>query len=172
MAGLNIDQILRDLERQKTAEEIFADGLQEPKAVEVVPEVVPEPVPEVVAEPVAEVVPEVVPEVVAEPVAEVVPEVVAEPVAEVVAEEVVEKTAEAIELEKLAEMEKEAAELDAKGRIMARGFMSELQKLASAVELSGEEVIPETAQIDETEKVAEDSRVWILTELYKTVYNQ
>ena len=144
MAGLNIDQILRDLERQKTAEEIFADGLQEPKAVEVVPEVVPEPVPEVVAE----------------------------PVAEVVAEEVVEKTAEAIELEKLAEMEKEAAELDAKGRIMARGFMSELQKLASAVELSGEEVIPETAQIDETEKVAEDSRVWILTELYKTVYNQ
>ena len=53
MAGLNIDQILRDLERQKTAEEIFADGLQEPKAVEVVPEVVPEPVPEVVAEPVA-----------------------------------------------------------------------------------------------------------------------
>jgi len=131
MAGLNIDQILRDLERQKTAEEIFADGLQEPKAEEAV----------------------------------------AEPVV-AVAEEAVEKTAEAIELEKLAEMEKEAAELDAKGRIMARGFMSELQKLASAVELSGEEGIPETVQVDETEKVAEDSRVWILTELYKTVYNQ
>jgi hypothetical protein len=150
MAGLNIDQILRDLERQKTAEEIFAEGLQGA------------PVEAPVAQPVEE-----VPAVITEEAA---------PVAEVasvveVAEE--EKTAEAIETEKLAEMEKEAAELDAKGRIMARAFMSELEKLASAgLDVQVDNALEASeAPVEETEKVAQDSQVWILANLYNNIYN-
>lgn len=169
MAGLNIDQILRDLERQKTAEETFVEGLQG-KPVEIVATPTVEVQTEKVAEAPVEVVAEIPAEVPAEKVAEVVPEVVAETPTEVVAETVIEKTAEELELEKVAEMEKEAAELDAKGRIMARAFIDELQKLASdKLSETAEQVLIDTP-VEETEKVAEDPRVWILTNLYNEIY--
>jgi|GEM_PF-5601669 len=131
--GLNIDQILKDLERQKTAEEVFEETFtQLPTNQSVEPEVVE---PEVVE-----------------------PEVV-EPKDTVL--ENVEKT----DAEKTAELEKMAIECDAKGRIMARGLIDEIQKIAS--DLFSQEV----EHTEDNEKVAELAQATILANLYKQIYN-
>ncbi|MAH42816.1 hypothetical protein CL614_03765 [archaeon] len=100
--GLNIDEILASLEQEKTAEETFAEGVSsEEKVVET---------------------------------ADSNAEVVETPAPKADAEETTkseEKTAESTdETHDDAELEKAAAEMDAQGRIMAKAFMDELQKIA------------------------------------------
>jgi hypothetical protein len=153
MAGLNIDQILRDLEREKTAEQTFLDSLQDTDTTE---PVAVEPV-----EPVVAVEPETV-----EP-----ESVSVEPVEPVV------KTAEAVvstenvedgEAEKLAELQKEAAEYDERGRVMARAFINELEKYAAAeLENSVDAAVQAEQSVveEDVEKLAED-RTWIISSLY------
>lgn len=133
MAGLNIDQILRDLEREKTAEQTFLDSLQDTNATEPVE---------------------------AEPV---------EPVVKTAENVDNTENVEIYEEEKLAELQKEAAEYDERGRVMARAFISELEKYAAAeLENSVDAAIQAEQSIveEDVEKLAED-RTWILSSLYK-----
>jgi len=132
---LNIDRILQELEQVKTAEDAFAASLQT-VPVEVVapveePVVIP-PVEEVIT-PVEEV---LVPE-----------EVTSTTEPEVVSETLVQESTPPVEEEKTAELEKVAAEWDAKGRIMARAFFDEIEKIANAQEpekiASEEPIVPE-----------------------------
>ena len=131
---LNIDKILKDLEKVKTAEQVFAENLNEPVA-EVVK--VAEPVQEEVVVEVPE-----VQEVVETPEVAEVTEVVETP-------EVVTEVAVIPEEEKTAELEKVAAEWDAKGRILARSFMNELEKLANTenVEVTVDPVVEATPEV-------------------------
>ena len=151
--GSFLDDILARLNKntEKTAEEILADNLagsteQTEVAVEVAPEVVAPAEEVVVAAPVEEVVAEVAAEVVAvaEPeVAVVVEDGIPEEVKtaqQVVlnyekaqAEKTAELTKQAAEQEAIEKEEliKQAAQYDAQGRIMARAFYDEIQKLSA-----------------------------------------
>lgn len=196
--GLNVDEILGRLGRQKTAEEKLAEGLSE-KPTEVKVDIpITEPVEEKKAEEISTPAPvETVPEVVLEA-APVTEPVVTEPVDTVPVEEpkVAEiKTAAEIKLEeaekayneakaaleaenavKTAEAEKLAAEelekvkeAEETGRIMARGFHDELNKLASVEEVIETPVVtePVTEVTDETELT---KKAQVLVNLYNNLF--
>jgi hypothetical protein len=176
MAGLNVDQILAKLGRQKTAEQKLAEGLSEKPAEEIKAETSVEEISKV-ADPVAEV---------AEPVVEEAP-VEAAPVEEAPVEAAPVEAAPAEE--KVAEVDEEAEkikEAEATGAIMARSFYAELNKLAEAdmaevvteakteaeeikeAEEVKEEVKEAEAEVEETEELSKQAQV--LVNLYNKIY--
>jgi hypothetical protein len=142
--GLNIDDILKSLEEEKTAEAKFADGINDEKAEKA--ETSDEPVVETAETDESTKTADAADDEVKEEVAteEAAPEAVEGEATEEVAdeakstdeatEEATEETTETVENSdeevKIAEAEKTAAEYDAQGRIMARAFMDELEKVA------------------------------------------
>ena len=155
--GVNIDEILASLEQEKPAEANFAEGLSNDST----PESTEENNTEAVSEDNA---PADTPE-------------------ESTKEASAEETEETVEVTE-DEVEKIAAECDAKGRIMARAFVGELNKLAAdandeSVSETSEPVSEETVQAEETnsaeepaEKTAEDSAAHIVGSLYNNFFGE
>jgi hypothetical protein len=161
--GVNIDEILASLEQEKTAEANFAEGLSNDSTPESTEEKT-----EAVSEDNAP--------------AETPEESTKEASAEEAAEEVSEEPSETVEVSE-DDIEKVAAECDAKGRVMARAFVAELNKLAAdadndeSVSETSEPVSEETVQAEETnsaeepaEKTAEDSAAHIVGSLYNNFF--
>jgi len=171
MAGLNVDQILKQLGRQKTAEDKLVEGLSEKPAEEVKAETSVEEISKVAEEPVVEV---------TEPVTEEAAPVEAAPVEAAPVEAAPAVVEEVVEVDEEAEKIKEA---EATGAIMARSFYAELNKLAEAemtevvaeakeeVEEIKEEVKEEVKEAEaEVEEEEISKQAQVLVNLYNKIY--
>ena len=146
--GVNIDEILASLEQEKTAEANFAEGLSNDST----PESTEENNTEAVSEDNA---PADTPE---------------ETTKEASAEE------ETVEVSEEADIEKIAEQCDAKGRIMARAFVGELNKLAAdadnePVSETSEPVSNEVIETDQATETASETEKSAAENIVGSLYN-